>query len=160
MPTLSCSRKSLLQRHPGLIGIESGHRLCHIAGIFPKVFFEDHSVLVDDERLNTRLAILRRVRNIGESTGHLSIDDIVFGAALGIGTLIVQLPEIITIERLGIVRLDRDFLVGCERDVWTEWAARSALRRLPVQSVLLAGIANELLRVLLNAVLLGEVLKL
>src|ERR1700683_635474 len=49
----------LFQLGPGLVGIESGHLLCHIDGIFPKVLFEDHPVLVDDEALNTRIAVLR-----------------------------------------------------------------------------------------------------
>src|SRR3984885_7073558 len=136
----------LFQLGPGLVGIESGHLCCHIDGIFPQVLFEDHSVLVDDEGLNTRIAVLRRIRKKAEPAGHFSIDKIRLGATLRIRTLIFQLPEVITIEGLGFIRLDRGFLVRCERNVWSERATRGALCRLPIQSVLLAGIANELLR--------------
>jgi hypothetical protein len=48
--------------------------------------FATSAILIGDERLDTRISVLRRARHIGESTGHLSIHDIGLGTAFGGGT--------------------------------------------------------------------------
>ncbi len=148
-----------MQSGPGVVWIEFGQRLCDIGSILAKILFVDHPILIDDERLDTRISVLRRVRNIGESTGHLSIDGIRLRTAFGCGTLHFQLPEVIAIEGLRRVRLDSKSLFGGECHQRSQRAGRRTLRRLPVQTVLLASIADEFLRVLLHAaMLLSEVL--
>ena len=101
----------LFQYRPILVGIELGYCFGDVGGIFAKILRVDHSVLVNDKRLNAGIVIFRRICNIGESTGHPSIDDIRLCAAFGIGALTIQPPEVVAIERLGGVRLDRESLL-------------------------------------------------
>lgn len=80
--------------------------LRQIGLIFAKIFLVHHPVLIDDERLNTRIVVLRWICDIGESAGHLSIDKIRLCLDFGIGALIFQPPEVVAIEGLSDVRLD------------------------------------------------------
>src|SRR5271165_7567790 len=143
-----CLSGALFESSPGVVGIELGHSFRLVRSIFAEIFLEDHSVLIDDECLDTRFIVLCRIRNIAKSAGHLSIDNIRLRAALGIGTLTIQPPEVIAIEWLSDARLEGDSLFCRECHQWSKRAARSTLRRLPVQAILLAGIADEFLRVL------------
>src|SRR5271170_6545064 len=164
-PAADCNSRGVqrvekrLQRLPTLVGIELRHRLSLVCTVLAEILLVNHAGLVDEERLNPRFVVLRRIRDISEAAGHFSIENVALSAALRIGALAIQPAEIIAVEGLRGVGLDGHSFLRRERDQRSKRAAGSALRRLPVQTVLLTGIADELLCVLFDAaVLLGKVL--
>src|SRR5438876_71459 len=52
-----------------------------------KVLVVEDAVLVDDEGRDAGVAVLLGVSDEGEASGHLSVDDVIFRAAFGIGAL-------------------------------------------------------------------------
>src|SRR5271165_572955 len=153
------SYRNSLQCSPSAVWVEFGHRFCEIGGIFAEVLSVDHPILIDDERLNAALVVFCRVGNVGESAGRFSVDDIRFRASFGSGALTIEVVEVVTVKRLGGIGRESYSLFAGECDQRPNGATRRILRRLPVQTVLLAGIANEFLCVLFQAaMLLSEVL--
>src|SRR5271170_8162211 len=66
---------------PSLIGIELGHGGCCLCCISSQILLQQDAVLVDDERHHAGVAIFSGIGNEGKPAGHLSIDDVVLGAA-------------------------------------------------------------------------------
>src|SRR5436190_1550302 len=61
--------------------VEGGHLLGDRGRARAEVLLEDRAVLVDDERHDAALAVLRRIRDHREAGEHAAIDDVVVGAA-------------------------------------------------------------------------------
>jgi hypothetical protein len=87
-------------RSPGFVGIEFCGRRCIFGRGVAKVLVEEDAVLVDDEGRDTRVAVLFRVSDEGETSGHLSVDDVIFRAALGIGSLFREHAIEVTVKWL------------------------------------------------------------
>jgi len=81
---------------PALVRVELGHRGGDVAGRLAEVFLIHHAVLVDDEGHDARIAVLRGLCDYGKSAGHLSVDDVSLGAALGVRALLVKHAEVRT----------------------------------------------------------------
>src|SRR5208337_1328950 len=87
---------------PALVGVELGHGGGHVAGRLAQVLLIHHAVLVDDEGHDARIAVLRGLWDYGKSAGHLSVDDVSLGAALGVRALLVKHAEVRTkTEQIG-----------------------------------------------------------
>src|SRR5271166_1169802 len=94
------SNGRLWQRCPSLVGIELGNRFRLFNSVFPKVLLVDHAVLVDDKRHDARIVVGGGICDVGATTRHLAVDDIVLRATLGIRPLLVQYAEVVTVEWL------------------------------------------------------------
>src|SRR5271157_6372273 len=142
-------------RTPALVGIELRHRFRQLSGVLAEVLLVHNSVLVDDEGREAGIAILLRIGDEGEASGHLSVHDVIFRAAFGIRTLLAEDAIEVAVKWLLLAGLWGESFgggsKGCQRP---KRALRLSLWRLPIQSVLLAFVADELLRVLLYAVVM------
>src|SRR5450631_3178214 len=58
---------------PGLIWIEAGQLARQRGGVDPEIFSVDEALVVDDEGLNSRHAILRGPRQQREPANHLAL---------------------------------------------------------------------------------------
>src|SRR5271157_6314768 len=142
-------------RTPAVVGIELCHRFRHLSGVLAEVFLVHNSVLVDDEGRDAGIAILLRIGDEGKASGHLSVDDVIFRAAFGIRTLLGEDAIEVAVKWLLLAGLRcESFGCGSIRGQRPKRALRLSLWRLPIQSVLLAFVADELLRVLLYAVVM------
>ena len=79
---------------------------CAILGcVLAEVFLVDDAVLVDDECRDAGVAVLLRIGDEGEASGHLPVDDVVFRASLGIGALFGEDAIEVTVKWLLLARL-------------------------------------------------------
>jgi hypothetical protein len=65
-----------------------------------QIFLVDDAILADDEGHDAGVAVLRRISQNGEATGHLSVNEVVFSATLCAGSLLGGDSKIVSIERL------------------------------------------------------------
>src|SRR5581483_8818035 len=139
-------------RIPALVRVELGHRFCCFRSILAQVLLVQSSVLIGNESCDPGIAVLFRIGHKGEASRHLSVRYVIFRSAFCIGALFGQDAVEVAVKWLLLAGLGiKSFgggRIGCQR---TERALRLSLRRLPVQSVLLAFAAYKLLRVLLYA---------
>src|SRR6202020_1590337 len=69
-------------------------------GLFrAEILFVDGAGLSDHESHHTRGAVIDRVSDKGESSGHHAIDDIVLGSVRSMWSLARQYPKHIAVER-------------------------------------------------------------
>src|SRR5882724_5790292 len=134
---------------PGGIRIIGGHRFGKLGGVGTKILFVNRSRSVDNESHHTRGAILGRIRHKGESCAHFPIDDVVLGSVRRMRSLAREDPEKITVER----NLVANFVLGAFpvriSDERVDRAIGFIVGTVPVQTIMPALIADELLRKLL-----------
>src|SRR5215469_10832155 len=81
---------------------------------------------------------------------HFAVDDIVLRASVCPIALSLQHSEVVAVKRGVRIGFHGVPFGGCKRSEWSQRTLRLTFGRLPVQAVLLAGITNELHRVLLR----------
>src|SRR4030095_5491496 len=69
--------RSLLHRCPGLVWIKFGHRLRDGCGLWSEIFLINNAVVVDDERHDSRGAVLRWISDDAETTDHFTPHEII-----------------------------------------------------------------------------------
>src|SRR5579872_2830943 len=72
---------------PGLVRIETCHLRGQRRGSRAQILFVHDSTVVHDERLDSRVAVFRRICNQREAADHISLHDVRLRAARRIGTL-------------------------------------------------------------------------
>src|SRR5215469_2814025 len=147
----SSAKSESLCRAPRFVRIEFVHTSRQLFGVLTQVFFVDNTVLIDNESHDARVAIFGRVRDEGEATRELAVDEIVFRTALGCWALLGQHAVVIAVERRRLALLQRIALASGAHDKRTDRAGRFVVAGFPVESVLLALSAHELQRVVLTA---------
>ena len=76
-----------------------------VAVVFgPRSFWKHDAVLVDQKGHDSRVAILRRIGDKSKPARHVSIDEVVLGAARRVRALRLQRVEEIAVERLRLRR--------------------------------------------------------
>ncbi len=118
-------------------------------GLLSQVFLVHYSVLAYQERHDSRIPVFRGIRKNGEATYQLSINEIIFSPTLCLVALLGEYLEVIAVERLRLVA--RTGVAHSLRQVTqVSKGTRSLVRRgLPIQAVLFAVVANELLSIFL-----------
>ena len=115
----------------------------------------DETHVIHEERHHAGVAVFRGPGHDRKAFGHLPVDDVFLGAARSVWTLRSQQLEIVAVEgapfaalvfRGPVAFFDR---CGTER---AERARRFTRAGFPVETVLLAGFADDLLRVFTKAV--------
>src|ERR1700722_13536437 len=149
------SRKHLLSLVPSGIRVIDSHRSCKLCRVRAKVLFVNGSGFVDDKSHHSRGAILHRISDDGEACAHLSIDDIFFGPAGCMSSLASQDPEHIPIERHMLTSLFCWKILARVRDPRIDRAISLIVGTLPVQTVMLAFIANQFLCELIRQISRG-----
>src|SRR5882672_1749037 len=144
LPTLSRENESFLYLTPTGIGIELAHCGCGLSCSRSQVLLEQHTILVDDECHYSRIAVFRRIGDEGESTNYFPIHDIILRAAWSVTALPSKHVEEVTMEWRMRVRFCAVPFGGGERRQRPVRALGLAFRRLPVQTILLSCIADEL----------------
>src|SRR5208282_3093199 len=145
------NESSFLYHAPSAIGIERGHCGCCFGCGFPHVLLEQHPILVDDECHHPRIAVFRGIGNEGESADHLPIDHVVLRTAWRVTALAFEHMKVVAMERRAGVRLCAVSFIGRECRQRPERAFGLTFGRFPVQTVLLACVADELQRELMRA---------
>src|SRR5215472_3963026 len=138
------TKGSFLHGTPGGIGIEFSHCRCRLRRGLPQILLEEEAVLVDDKGHHSRVAVLRRIGNDGESSNHLPIDKVDLCATRRPAALPFHHAEVVAMEwgvRIGLCAVS---FGGCECGQWAEWALGLTFGRLPVQAVVLSRITDEL----------------
>src|SRR5262245_61134174 len=110
-----------------------------------QILFPDAPVLVDDERHDPGHVVRRGPGDEREASGHVAVDDVLLCPAGGGRSLRGQDLEVVAVEWRGLVALGRALTSGDGRvcEEVSKRAALLALRRRPVEAVLLARIAAE-----------------
>src|SRR5262245_49111236 len=136
-------------RRPRVVGVVLRHRLPELLRFLAAVLLEDDPLRPDDERHDAALAVLRGIRDQREAAGHLSVLDVALRAAGSRGALGRQnAVEVAVVGSRALPALARR--VAFRRRVRhqrTEGAPVCGAGLLPVESVVLAGLARNLLRV-------------
>src|SRR5215469_14676499 len=138
-----------LHRCPGLIGVEELHLLEFIERCRPKIFLVDHPVIAHDERLHSGHPVFSWCSYQSEASDHHASDHEVHFAMRRGRTLPLENLEEITVVRLGSTSVT---LFNRSGSFFTEWTAPRAIRISPGQAILLAGSAEDALRVLIHIV--------
>src|SRR6267378_392873 len=131
---------------PGRIRVIGGHcpgKLCCLA---TKVLLINCSGFVDDKSHHARGTVLNRVGNEGESCAHLAIDDVVPGPARRVLSLASEDPEHIPIERNMLANLIRWKILARVSDEWVYRAIELIISTVPVETIMLAFVADQFLR--------------
>ena len=139
--------------HPAAVRVEFRQRRGDLRALPTQVALVDLAPLVHDEGHYARLAPVGGIRDEGEARDHVAVDDVVVGPARGGLALRGHHPEEIPVERLGLA------LGGLSRRSPRPWPRPRGARtgsaprpaRVPVEPVLRAGGAPELLGVLEHA---------
>src|SRR5262249_22668949 len=130
MKLLSCHRP------PAIARVVFGDRGCSLCRLFAQILLVHDAVVSDDKAHDPGVSVIGWISQNGESVCHVSVYDVVLGAALGGIALFREYAEMIPAER---VRLLPRFRVACDIGKVTHLADRA--RRLsgssrPVQTVL------------------------
>src|SRR4029077_4719372 len=88
----------------------------------------------------------------GESCAHLPIDDVVLGSARSVGSLAGEDPEHIPIERDMLANLVRWKILARVGDERIDGAIELISSTVPVETIVLAFIADQFLRELLGEI--------
>src|ERR1700722_6013012 len=130
---------------PSGIRVVDSHRLCKLCRVRAEVLFVNCSGFVDNKRHYTRGAVLHRISDDGKACAHLSVDDIFFGSATCMSSLACKDAEHIPIERHMLTNLFRRKILARVRNERIDRAISLIVGTLPVQTVVLAFIANQFL---------------
>src|SRR5271157_3391693 len=137
---------------PGLVGVVGLHLFGQVGGLRPQVFLVYGTVLIDDEGHHSGVAVLRRIGNEGEAASHFPIHDVALGATFCVSALRGKYAVVVAVERLRSIVLAAVTLSGGIGHQRADGALGLAFGNLPIESVLLAGVADEFLRVLFDRV--------
>src|SRR5262249_27257804 len=130
---------------PGMIGIEGGHLRGDAGCAIAKVPFVDVAIIVDDEGHDAGVAVFRRIGDGGKATDHVAVDDVIHGPTWRGRALAQQDLEAIAVEWFAGARPIA--LLRCRSDGLTQRARLLISARRPIESVLLAGRTDNLLRI-------------
>src|SRR5712692_11231254 len=109
---------------------------------------------VDNEGHDTRSAVLRRISDERESCAHLAIDNIVLGSARCMWSLASKDPEHIPIERNMLANLVRWKILARVSDERVDRAIELIAGTVPIETIVLAVIADQFLGELIGKVTL------
>src|SRR5262245_6751952 len=137
-----------------MVRIERGHARTDPLGPRTEILFVDVTVIVDDEGHDAGVAILGGKGDEAEAANHVAAHDVVHRAAGRVRTLAGQDPEVVAVIRLA--GADAIATLGRGGDRFAERAVRLAARGRPVQAILLARRADDLLRIHRLAILVLE----
>src|SRR5882724_12679196 len=137
---------------PGGIRVIRGHRFSKLCGVRTKILFVNRSRSVDNESHHTRRAVLNRVSDEGESCAHLPIDDVFLRSARCMSSLASEDPEHIPIERDMLANLVRREILARVSDERVYRAVGLIAGTLPVQTIMPAFVAYQLLRILFGQI--------
>src|SRR5262249_32621231 len=130
---------------PGVVRIELAHARGNAPCPRAEVLLEPVAIIVDDEGHDAGLAVLRRIGHEPEPADHVAANDVFDGAARGVRSLTGQYLVVVAV--IGFAGANAITLLRRSRDRFAEWTVRFATRRRPVQAILLAGRADDLLRI-------------
>src|ERR1700683_4892822 len=140
-------RKLLVHFLPGLVRIVLSHFTGQRGCVGAKVLLDDDTVLVDHECHHSRSAILGGISQECEALGHLATDQVVLCSARSIPALRCQYFVVVPVKR---DRISASVLLvarrSCARDQRSDRARGLSFSGFPIQPVLFAGIAQDLLR--------------
>ena len=147
-----------MKNHSGLTGFQplpGSNALIarrHFRRLGSEIALVDDAVLIDDERHHAAFAVFGGVREQCEAGDHAAVDHVVVSAAGRVRALLRQDPEVVAAIRISVhVALEVGRGLGDQRSERALLFVLGRVRR-PVQAVVLAGRAGELLRVLQHAV--------
>src|ERR1700737_1671799 len=133
---------------PGGIRVIGSHRLCKFCGVWTEVLFINGPGLVDNKSHHTRGAVLDGIGDEGEACAHLPIDDIFPGSARCMSSLASEDAEHISVERNMLANLICWEILPRVSDERVDRAVKLVVGPLPVQTVVPAFVADQLLRIL------------
>src|SRR5712692_6597387 len=139
---------------PGGIRVIGGHRLRKLCCVGTEILFVNGSGFVDNKSHHSRGAVLHRVSDEGESCAHLAIDNIVFGSARCMWSLASKDPEHIPIERNMLANLVRWKILARVSDERVDRAIELIAGTVPIETIVLAFIADQFLGELIGKVTL------
>src|SRR5262249_11911129 len=113
------------------------------------ILFVDHAVLIDHERHDAGVAIVRGISDERKAACELAVHNIIFSSALGSPSLFRKQAIVVAVIGRLLALLHRVTFAGGRDEQWTDGAGRLVVAGLPVQTVLLAFIADELQRIVL-----------
>src|SRR5271169_5559397 len=142
----------LVGRSPGLVGIVFGYGATKLFRVLPKVFLVHHTVLVDDEGHDAGIAILGGIGHEGEAADQFTVHQVVARAAFGRGSLCGEHAVIVAVERRLLALLYVVALAGGVHEQRPDGARGFVISGLPVESVVLAVVADELERIVFDLV--------
>src|SRR4029434_804756 len=125
------------------------HALGNGRGIRTQILLKDFTLVIDDERHHTGIAVLRRISNNSEAADHLSLHQVTVCAAGRVFPL--RRENFIVVAMIGRRAAGLLFLVTlapCPHHDRTERTLGLTLLCFPVQSILLSSIADKFLCVL------------
>src|SRR5271157_5029617 len=137
---------------PGLVGVVGLLLFGQVGGLRPQVFLVYGTVLIDDEGHHSGVAVLRGIGHEGEAASHFPIHDVALGATFCVSALRGKYAVVVAVERLRSIVLAAVTLSGGIGHQRADGALGLAFGNLPIESVLLAGVADEFLRVLFDRV--------
>src|SRR5712691_8080783 len=139
---------------PGGIRVIGGHRLRKLCCVGTEILFVNGSGFVDNKSHHSRGAVLHRVSDEGESCAHLAIDNIVLGSAWCMWSLGSKDPEHIPIERNMLANLLRWKILARVSDERVDRAIELIAGTVPIETIVLAVIADQFLGELIGKVTL------
>ena len=130
---------------PGLIGIEPRHALGQRRRVVTQILLVDGAGMIHEERHHARIAVFRGKSEQRKSPDHLAPDDVIEHATGRVRPLPRQDAIVVAVvgrtSRTGLVSL-----FGCLGDEFAE-RTRIAIRRRPIEAVLLAGGTDDAPRI-------------
>src|SRR5271169_5561260 len=143
-------------RSPRIVRIDLCHRLDQVSRLRPEVLLVYRSVEVHNKRHHSGIAVLRGISDERESSCHFPVDDVALGAARSSRSLRCEQAEKIPMKWVCFLAVALGSSVLEHR---TDRTLRLAFGRLPIQTILLAFIADELLCVLMHCVTIVQLVE-
>ena len=130
-----------------MVGIVIGHRRRGAFGEIPEIFLVHDPLLIDDERHDARFTVIGRPGYQAKPADHVAVDDVPVTAAGRMASLAGENLEIVTTVWGRLVRMTAISFAGCRGSERTQRADLAVQFGRPIQPILLARRAGELLRV-------------
>src|SRR5262245_10196350 len=111
--------------------------------MFAQIFLVNDAVLADQETHYSRMSVLSGVGQNRKSACHVSVHDVVHGAAFGAVALFREHPEVVSVEGVRLFSRPRIASGLSEVAHLTKRACRLSLCNRPVQAVVLSLIADK-----------------
>src|SRR3954447_4698759 len=147
--TINCRiRWLLLHLTPGFVGIVFCHCTRGFIRRLPEILLVHNASLVYEEGHDARITVFSGIGKHRKADCHLAIDEVVLRPTRRIRSLLVQHFGEVAVEWLMLIGLCLESLARGQYHERPERAAGLPFGSRPVQAVLFAVIADELLRVL------------
>src|ERR1051326_122983 len=140
------SPRTLFCNLPCLVRIICGYRLSNFLSIGPQILLIDLAVLIDNKGHDSGISVFHGIGDKGESASQFSIHKIVHSAARRVRPLTLEEPIDIAVKWSSAFFLPVA-LVESIRDQWAYRTRRFTLSRFPVESIMFAFVAHQLLGV-------------